>query len=88
MSAEYLTIYLYLLQYFSLMSYSFQCTSIASHYYCSVAKLFPILCDPMNYGPKGSSVHVIFQARIQEWVAISFSLFTFILGIFSFLMKL
>ena len=31
------------------------------------------LCDPMNYSPPGSSVHGIFQARILEWVAISFS---------------
>ena len=27
----------------------------------------------MNSGPLGSSVHEIFQARILEWVAISFS---------------
>ena len=31
------------------------------------------LCDPMNYGPPGSSVHGISQARILEWVAIPFS---------------
>ena len=31
------------------------------------------LCDPMDYSPPGSSVHGIFQARILEWVAISFS---------------
>ena len=31
------------------------------------------LCDPMNRSPPGSSVHGIFQARILEWVAISFS---------------
>ena len=29
-------------------------------------------CDPMNYSPPSSSVHGIFQARILEWVAISF----------------
>ena len=29
--------------------------------------------DPMNFSPPGSSVHGIFQARILEWVAISFS---------------
>ena len=27
----------------------------------------------MDYNPPGSSVHGIFQARIPEWVAISFS---------------
>ena len=31
------------------------------------------LCYPMEYSPPGSSVHGIFQARILEWVAISFS---------------
>ena len=31
------------------------------------------LCDPMNCSPPGSSVHGILQARILEWVAISFS---------------
>ena len=32
----------------------------------------PTLCDPMDYSLPGSSVHWIFQARILEWVAISF----------------
>ena len=31
------------------------------------------LCDPMDYGPPGSSVHGILQARILVWVAISSS---------------
>ena len=31
------------------------------------------LCDPMDCSLQGSSVHGIFQARIQEWVVISFS---------------
>ena len=30
-------------------------------------------CDPMNCSLSGSSVHGILQARILEWVAISFS---------------
>ena len=33
----------------------------------------PTLCDPMDSRPPGSSVHRILQARILEWVAISFS---------------
>ena len=37
------------------------------------AKLHLTLCDPMNRSPPGSSVYGIFQARILEWVAISFS---------------
>ena len=38
-----------------------------------VAQLCPTLCDPMDCSLPGSSVHGIFQARILEWVAISFS---------------
>ena len=38
-----------------------------------VAQSCPTLCDPMNCSPPGFSVHGIFQARILEWVAISFS---------------
>ena len=38
-----------------------------------VAESCPTLCDPMDYSPPGSSVHGIFQARVLEWVAISFS---------------
>ena len=37
---------------------------------CLVAKLRPILCNPMDRSPPGSSVHRISQARIQERVAI------------------
>ena len=33
----------------------------------------PILCDPMDYSLPGSSAHGILQARILEWVAMSFS---------------
>ena len=43
-------------------------------YCCSVTQSCPTLCnDPMNCSPPGSSVHGILQARILEWVAISFS---------------
>ena len=31
------------------------------------------LCNPKACSPSGSPVHVIFQARILEWVAIPFS---------------
>ena len=31
------------------------------------------LCAPNDCSPKGSSIHGIFQARILEWVAISYS---------------
>ena len=38
-----------------------------------VAQLCPTLCDSMDYSLPGSSNHGIFQARILEWVSISFS---------------
>ena len=38
-----------------------------------VAQLCPTLGDPVDCSPPGSSVHGILQARILEWVAISFS---------------
>ena len=31
------------------------------------------LCDPVDCNPPGSSLHGILQARILEWIAISFS---------------
>ena len=37
------------------------------------AQSCPTLCNPMDYSLPGSSVHSIFQARVPEWVAISFS---------------
>ena len=33
----------------------------------------PTLCDPIDESPPGSPVPGIFQARVLEWVAISFS---------------
>ena len=40
---------------------------------CSIAQSCLILCDPMDCSLPGSSGHGIFQGRILEWVAISFS---------------
>ena len=37
------------------------------------AKSCPILCDPMDCSLWGSSIHGIFQARVLDWVALSFS---------------
>ena len=37
-----------------------------------VAQSYPTLRDPMDCSPPGSSVHGVFQARVLEWVAISF----------------
>ena len=38
-----------------------------------VAQSCPTLCNPMDCSPPGFSVHGILQARILQWVAISFS---------------
>ena len=50
--------------------------SKTSHAAAAAAKSFqscPTLCDPIDGSPLGSSVPGILQARILEWVAISFS---------------
>ena len=39
---------------------------------CLVTKSCMTLCDPMDYSLPDSSVHGISQARILEWVAVSF----------------
>ena len=38
-----------------------------------VAQSCLTLCDPVDCSLQGSPVHGIFQARVLEWVAISFS---------------
>ena len=38
-----------------------------------VSQSCPTLCNPMDCSLLGSSIHGTFQARILEWVAISFS---------------
>ena len=43
------------------------------HTYAKLLQSCPTLCDPMDSSPPGSSVHGILQARILEWVVISFS---------------
>ena len=57
-------------------------------YFSSIALLLPThlpppscthaqSCNPMDFSPPDSSVHGLFQARILEWVVISFSIFLF-----------
>ena len=41
-----------------------------------VAQSCPTLSDPMDCSLPGSSIHGIFQARVLEWGAIAFSVFT------------
>ena len=38
-----------------------------------VAQSCPTLSDPMDYSLPGASIHGILQARVLEWVAITFS---------------
>ena len=48
------------------------CTAAAA---ASAAKLLqscPTLCDPTDCSLPGSSIHGIFQARVLEWVTITF----------------
>ena len=53
------------------------CYSISSSNCCflmsEVSQSCLTLCDSMDYSLPGFSIHGIFQARILEWVAISFS---------------
>ena len=41
--------------------------------FSSVAQSCATLCDPMNRSTPGLPVHGVFQARVLEWIAISFS---------------
>ena len=49
----------------------FQCMKVKSE--SEVTQSCPTLYDPMDCSLPSSSVHVILQARILEWVAISLS---------------
>ena len=51
--------------------------SYSSQHACMRAKLLqlcPTLCNPMDHSLPVSSVHGISQARIMEWVDISFTM--------------
>jgi len=48
-----------------------QCIKVKSE--SEVAQSCLTLSDPMDCSTPGSSIHGIFQARVLEWVAISFS---------------
>ena len=49
------------------------CVVLCCAVLCLVTQLCLTFCDSMDCSPPGSSVHGILQARILEWVAISFS---------------
>ena len=50
-----------------------QYLALVNEWMCVHALLCPNLCDPMDCSPPVSSVHGILQARMLEWVVISFS---------------
>ena len=49
-----------------------------------VAQSCPTLSDPMDCSPPGSSVQGIFQARVLQWGAITFSIFVTVTTINTF----
>ena len=64
---------------FLLLTLGFSCSSLSSCFRCKVAapaakshQSCLTLCDPIEGSPPGSSVPGILQARILEWVVISF----------------
>ena len=64
------------LTYIYLRYESLELSPVSSSPTAAAAKLHqscPTLCDPTDGSPPGSSVPGILQARILEWVAISFS---------------
>ena len=53
-----------------------ECVCVCMHVWARVhihTHLCLTLCNPMNCSPLDSSVYGIFQARIREWIAISYS---------------
>ena len=48
------------------------CVCVCMHTHALTGPV-PLFCNPMDCSPPGFSVHGILQARILEWVAVSFS---------------
>ena len=55
------------------MSSYFKSFSNAAAAAAKSLQLCPTLCDPIDGSPSGSTIPGILQARMLEWVAISFS---------------
>ena len=52
----------------------YQLPHVSICWYCLVSQSCPTLCNPMDCSLQGSSIHMIFQARVLEWVAFAFSI--------------
>ena len=52
---------------------SYGCIGCPNESESEVAQSCLTLCDPVDCSPPGSSLHGIFQAKVLEWLAISFS---------------
>ena len=63
-----------------------QCMKVKSE--SEVAQSCPTLCDPMDCSLPASSAHGIFQARVLEWGAITFSRQTFVGKVMSLLFNM
>ena len=57
----------------SILTWKIPCTKKPAAAASKSLQLCPTLCDPIDSSPLGSFVPGIVQARILEWVAISFS---------------
>jgi len=53
--------------------WGFRSGSVGKESESEVAQSCLTLCDPLDCNLPGSSIHGIFQAKILEWVTISFS---------------
>ena len=69
MYVSYFSVLVFILFYFIFSSTSLLLPTYLPPPSCTYAQS----CNPMDFSPPDSSVHGFFQARILEWVAISFS---------------
>ena len=63
----------FLTEFFFFFFFLLNCMSCLYEWVSEVAQSCLTLCDPMGCSLPGSFIHGIFQARVLEWVAISFS---------------
>ena len=65
------------IDFYIFLNNKYMCINILIHIYIythiRIAQPCPTLCNPMDCSLPGSSVHGIFQARILERIAISYS---------------